>query len=350
MARRKRRPPSIDDVARKAGVSIATVSNVLHGKTHLFSPGTEKRVQAAIEGLGYRGNPIARSLARRRAQTLGFVAARHRGMIVADYFYSHVLDGFLERVLDADYQVKLVTLGMYDPPTRAEQLIEDGSLDGALLVSPAADGCLHGWVRQSEFPAVIVGGFPPQVTCPCVGMDDTVCMREAVQWLIGLGHRAIGYIGGPQRSWSARERRAGYHAALREAGIGPCDAWEREGDYESDSGSRCALEILAGARRPTVILCANDFMALGALHALRFKGVRVPEDISLMGFDDIDAGRLSHPPLTTLHQPIREIGQTAATLLLEQVETGKREAASVRLRGDIVERASVARRERGQPE
>ncbi len=170
---------------------------------------------------------------------------------------------------------------------------------------------------------------------------------EAVRWLLSLGHRRIGIITGPCQQWSAVRRWNGYLAAMRAAGIDPPPEWRHSGDYTWRSGRSGAAELMAVRPRVTAIVCGNDAVALSAMQALQDSGVRIPEDVSLIGFDDINAARWSRPQLATVRQPLHEIGGKAAETLIQEIATGKREAVARLYPGELIRRPSVGTPGRG---
>lgn len=214
-----------------------------------------------------------------------------------------MLDGILQGASDNSYQVKLVRV----PPSAHERAIghiEDGSVDGVILVALWADSPL---VRYME-----------------------------------LGHRRIGIITGDWRQWSARRREQGYLMALREAGITPLPSWRYEGNCCIEAGEAGALRLMQQEPRPTAIVCGNDRMAIGALHLLSEQGLRVPQDVSILGFDDAVEAAFTVPPLTSICQSMFEIGLRATELLLQQIEQGNQSRHSLLLPTERVVRATVA--------
>ncbi|MCS6830065.1 MAG: LacI family DNA-binding transcriptional regulator [Armatimonadota bacterium] len=337
----RKKLPTIREVAEAAGVSISTVSNVLYGKRGFYAPETAQRVWTAVEQLGYRPNHIARSLARRHTFTIGVVAEQLLGNVSHNLYFGVVLDGILQGATDRDYQVKIVRV----PASAYEKAfghIEDGSVEGAILLALPASNPIIERMEQSNIPSVVAGSIPPSSKLPCVDVEDIGATYQAVRWLISLGHRRIGIITGNLNYWSARRREQGYLMALREAGIEPHPAWRYEGNFSLAAGEAGALQLLRAEPPPTAIVCGNDRMAMGVLHALQRQGVKVPEQISVLGFDDEETATLTSPPLTTLRQPMFEIGLKAAELLLQQIELGKRLQHTLLLPAELVVRETVA--------
>ena len=332
--------PTIKDVAAYAGVSVTTVTNVLHGRGHRFSEETRQKVLRAVEALGYRPNQVARSLVRRRSYTLGVVVEHFRGALLGNPYFSTLLDGVLAEAVQAGYQLKIIALTSSDIE-HVRQRTEDGSIDGAILAAPLHQSPLLQWAQECPLPCVVAGSSPRDLHAACVDVDDENAVYQGVKWLIAQGHRRIAFIAGPVNYWSAHQREQGYLRALSEAGIFVTSHWIRRGNYSTESG-RWAMEKLLQVRPPfSAVVCCNDWMALGALEALRRRGICVPEEISVMGFDDVEAAAVASPPLTTIRQPVREIGMRAAKLLIQQIESGTRTPERVIFPGELVQRDST---------
>ncbi len=337
----RRGAPTIREVAEAAGVSISTVSNVLYGKQGYYSPETAERVWQAVKNLGYRPNHIARSLARRRTFTVGVVVEQQLGNVSHNLYFGIMLDGILQAATDSDYQVKIIRVRP-DNPEQAIGHIEDGSVDGVVLAALLANNPIIEHLEQSHVPSVVAGSIPPHAKLPCVDVDDTAGIYQAVKWLTQLGHRRIGIILGDLRQWSARRRESAYLMALRDAGIEPNPAWRYEGNYVLEGGEAGVHHLLSAHPRPSAIVCSNDTMAMGALRALHERGIKVPEEVSLIGFDDTPASAYTSPPLTTVRQPVFDIGLRAAEMLIQQVERGKRCEHNLLFPAELVVRNTVA--------
>jgi LacI family transcriptional regulator len=336
-----KKAPTIQEVARQAGVSIGTASNVMHGKSELHSPKTAQKVWESARSLGYRSNHLARSLARQRTATLGVVTERHQPMMIRNLYFSYLLDGFLEHAVPHTYQIKLISV-LNDDPQNGVLHIENGTVDGAVLIAPVIDSPLLSWAQQSRLPVVVIGStLPESFGLTCVDVDNEQATRQAIEWLIQQGHRRIGFVKGDPLHWSAYQREQAYLRSMQEHGIVPPQDWLVQGDYMLDSG-RKAMEQLLKCRPPlTAIFASNDQMALGIMDACRQYRIRVPAEVSVVGFDNVEHAALTIPTLTTVHHPVREIGMQAAELLIEQVETDKRFAKRVLLPGELVVRDST---------
>lgn len=334
---------TIRDVAKHAGVSVATVSHVLQGKSSLHAPATVERVRRSAEELAYRPNRTAQNLARRQTRTLGVVVeTMTTGRFTANAFCVEVLDGILDFAGEADYQVKIVSLKCNDSQTVA-QCVDNGSMDAAALIAPNSDGALVAWAQTASLPVVIVGGLPDGIDITRVDVDDEAALLSAVRWLTELGHRHIGIITGPPGQWSAIRRESAYRRALAGAGLDAAASLRYAGDYTYASGQAGAAELMKADPRPTAIVCGNDGVAAGALEALHRLHVRVPDEVSILGFDDHDVARWCRPQLTTIRQPFHEMGMKAAEMLIAAVETGAElQTEPVIFPGVLVRRRSTA--------
>lgn len=337
----QRKRCTIKEVAARSGVSVATVSNVLQNKSHLYSPQTAQRVWQAVRELGYRPSSVARSLIRQRTDTIG-VILEERQEVVLDPYVMAVLEGLLEYTVPRNYPIKIISMLYQQSADSFLAHVDDGSVDGVVLVAPRTHSVALQWAQQANIPAVVAGSTLPDTPLPCVDVDDTAAIYQAVRWLIELGHQRIGHIAGPQTQWSAKRRLQAYHQAMRDAGIAVKPEWVVEGQYTPPSGKEAMEQLLNTAQELTAVVCGNDWMAMGAMEAVYQRGLRVPEDISLVGFDDIDSAQWVTPPLTTMRQPMRQIGAKAAEMLINQIETGKRAREVVLFCAEMVVRQSVA--------
>lgn len=335
---RQHRRPAMTDVARSAGVSHQTVSRVLNGHPSV-SPQTRALVLTAIDDLGYRPNTTARALATGLSQTLGIIT------IAGNYYGpSSTLYGVEGAARDAGYAVTVVNLPGPDP--RAMQEAADRLLAqrvaGIVAVVPltsASEG-LHRFA--DDVPCVIVEGLPGSDQLNVVRVDQEVGARMATEHLLALGHATVWHVCGPTPDeWpEAGARLATWRRVLEEQGRPVPPALP--GDWSARSGYE-AGKIIARATDCTAVFVANDQMALGVLRALRESGRRVPEDVSLVGFDDIPEAEFFWPPLTTVRQDFAAVGRQSLRALIEQIDSGERRPADVVLAPEFVVRASTAR-------
>jgi DNA-binding LacI/PurR family transcriptional regulator len=317
------------DVARLAGVSQQTVSRVLNDSPHV-RPDTRERVREAIRKLEYRPNRLARALVTGRSRTLGVLS-----FDTTLYGPASTLFAIERAAHDAGYFVSIASLRSLDAEsvrTAVERLREQG-VDGVLAIAPqvsAAAGLLQ---APADVPIVATeAGSPGSV--PLVAVDQQAGARLATEHLLGLGHRTVWHVAGPPDWLEATDRISGWRAALEAAGaVAPPPL---PGDWSARSGYALA-EMIGDA---TAVFAANDQMALGLLRALHELGRRVPEDVSIAGFDDIPEAAYFTPPLTTVRQRFDEVGARALRLLLDRIEGGARGADTVA--PELVVRASTA--------
>ncbi|MBO0899252.1 LacI family DNA-binding transcriptional regulator [Cellulomonas sp. zg-ZUI222] len=336
------RRPSITDVARRAGVSVGTVSNVLNRPDHVASS-TRDRVQAVIEDLGFVRNASARQLRVGSANMLGVLV-----LDLANPFFTGIARGVEDRIAPEDYTL---VLSSSDADTEREarylRLHEEHGVQG-ILVSPARasiDQVLA--VRDRGMQVVLLDASADVTEISSVGVDDVRGGALATEHLLALGHRRIGLVNGPGDVRPCADRRAGTVAALTAAGLDPGKvlAEVTVPAMTADAGDAAMTELLAlgPARRPTATFCTNDLLALGALRALRRAGVAVPEQMAVVGYDDIPVLGLLPVPLTSVRQPTHTLGWTAADLLLREAAAGRGvEHQRVLFQPELVVRASTA--------
>ncbi|MCS7209230.1 MAG: substrate-binding domain-containing protein [Fimbriimonadales bacterium] len=217
--------------------------------------------------------------------------------------------------------------------------------DGALLLSPEIGSPLLEWRLRCSLPAVVVGAtVPADYGLPCVDVDNEAAMRELTRWVIQQGHRAVGYVGGNPRHWSAQQRERAFRRTLAEMGVPLREEWVLEGRYSIDSGVEAARQLLQLPELPTVVICANDLMAVGLIQELQLHGVRVPQDLSVAGFDDEPQVQQLGYALTSIRHPMHEIGRAATEQLLQCLERGEcLSADALLLPGLLIVRSSVRR-------
>ena len=306
--------PTIRDVARASRVSIATVSRVFNDSP-LVTADTRRRVLASASRLGYWPNSIARSLITNRTHTLGVVMPDLFGE-----FFSEVVHGMDLAARERGFHL-LVSRSSSTEGDLAETLrTMRGRVDGLALMAPAFDASRFLREVPGIIPTVLLNPESTPAEADSVSIANFEGASQLVRHLLSLGHRKIAHISGPASNIDARQRRDGYRAALRAAGIEPAPHLEPAGDFVEQSGFEAAAALLRLADRPTAIFAANDYMAVGVLGALHDAGVRVPEDMAVAGFDDIALARYVTPPLTTVHVDMLELGRRAVQLLLEREE------------------------------
>ncbi len=310
--------PKIKDIAERAGVSVATVSRALSGSS-LVTDETRKRINALARELNYRPNVSARNLRTRRSMSVLLVVRD-----VGNPFYLEILKGVEATAREAGYAV-LMGNTENDPDREVEyfNMLRDGHADGMILMTGKLPPPQPGESADlSHLPVVIALEMIEGSGFPHVQIDNAAAARAAVEHLIALGHRHIAHIAGPLPEVMALNRRDGYRAAMKAAGLEIPEGYEVRGDYLLESGEARVADLFALSEPPTAIFAANDEMAYGAIHALRRLGRDVPGDVSVVGFDDLYLSKAFYPPLTTVSQPRAEIGRTAMSQLLNILSEG----------------------------
>jgi DNA-binding LacI/PurR family transcriptional regulator len=337
---RPRRPTSAD-VARKAGVSRTTVSFVLNRRTEArISPATRERVLDAARLIGYRHEAPPRRPTSSHSRMIGLVLRQSAEQVSSDALLAEVVRGVSEAARDAGHHVLLEPL----PPTEGSTygaLVRTGHTDGLIVSGPRWDDAELLELVEDGYP-IVVQGTVPDIPVPSVDVDNRAGARHAVGHLVKLGHRSIACItNAPLAYTAAAERLAGYRDALEAAGVTADDALVAEGEFDASSGHRAMNELLARGLPFTAVFVASDVVALGALASLREHGYSIPDDISVVGFDDIPLAAHFDPPLTTIRVPAHDLGFTAGRALLERL--GRRSVtARTLLPTELIVRASTA--------
>ncbi|HLO95496.1 MAG TPA: LacI family DNA-binding transcriptional regulator [Burkholderiaceae bacterium] len=336
---RKSGPVTLGMVAQASGVSPSTVSRILNG-TAVVSAEKKAAVDRAIAELGFVPNPIARGLAGGRTMSIGVIT-----QFIDSPFFGVAMRG-IEETLSAAHYSALFVSGHWDVEVeqRCIDTLMSRRVDGMIILNGrVGDAALRQLAKQ--VPTVVTGRSIKAPNLYAMDYDHREGARLATQHLIARGHRDIAHIGGDLSHSDARERLAGYQAALEAAGIPFRPALVECGNYLEEGGRKAAERLLASPQHFTALFAANDQMAMGATLALHKAGLRVPQDISLVGFDDLDLATHMTPPLTTVHQASLELGRLTAQALLEMLAGGKPELRLPEPR--LVERDSVAAPVRG---
>jgi LacI family transcriptional regulator, galactose operon repressor len=312
---------TIRDVAALAGVSTATVSRVLSGASPA-RPQTAHRVLAAARQLDYRPSGVARSLQRRRTRTLGLIITD-----IENPFYPELVRAVEDAALAHDHTVLLCN-GAEDPDRerRALEELAERRVDGIVIASGRLTARYSDWLASAPTPIVLVNSHVEGLPVASIVSDNRAGGRLGAEHLIALGHRRIGYLTAPPANAAAGERLAGVHDALRAAGLDPAAMPLEEGDGHVAGGELAMTRLIHRAPELTGILCYNDLTAIGALRALRAVGRRVPAEMSVVGFDGIEAAAYVDPPLTTIEQQTTEMGRWAVDRLIGRLHGGSPEA------------------------
>ncbi len=310
---------TIEQIAELAAVSRSTVSRVLNNQPSV-RPEVRDRVLRIIDEQGYAPHAAARSLASQRTNMIGLLIPRSAAVIFSDPFFPHVIQGITAACSNRGYYLMLSMVTAGEEHGFYQQILRGRHLDGVIMLSTDIDDPILPLMIRDQTPLVMVGRHPFFQDVSWVDVNGQAAARTAVAHLVGLGHRTIATITGPLQMAAALERRDGYKQALLEAGIAINSAQIVEGDYTQPSGYAAMQQLLALPTPPTAVFAANDSMAMGALRAITAAGLRVPEDIAVVGFDDLPLANFATPALTTMRQPIELMGHTAASLLIDQLE------------------------------
>lgn len=329
------------DVAARAGVSRTTVSFVLNDVPGVnISQETRDRVLQAAQELGYVPDAAARSLASRRTYTLGLVLVRNQSHIAADAFLPQVIHGLAESTRQAGFHLLLEPVEDISHPDAYIHLVRAKHIDGIILSGPRSDDEQLAALVDEGFPVVLLGQLPGKHAC-FVDVDNRSAAREAVGHLIRLGHRRIGCItNAPSEYTGGADRLAGYRDALQAAGLPYEDNLVRFGNFVPESGYQAAHSLLQEVSSPAAFFVASDVVAFGAMAAIRERGLTIPDDIALVGFDDIPLARYVDPPLTTVRLPAAELGRQAGQIIVDLIQNGKVPNRNVLLETELVIRAS----------
>ncbi len=341
--RTRRTSTTLEEVAHLAGVSRATVSRVVNGSPRV-SPEVRTEVQSAIERLGYVPNRAARSLVTRRSDSIAVVITEPTARLFSDPFFPRLLRGISSELAARDRQLILLMPDSAADESRTADYLTAGHVDGALLVSLHANDPLPDRLSTAGIPIVLVGRPPKGIRASYVDVDNRQGAQSAVGHLIAGGRRVIATIAGPGDMAAGTDRLAGYRDALAEAGIAPDPALETTADFTQDGGSVAMSRLLATRPDIDAVFAASDLMAVGALTALAGTGRRVPADVAVVGFDDSPVATSTTPQLTSVRQPIEEMGHEVARLLIAAVEASDPVPRRVILATELVRRASSAGR------
>jgi LacI family transcriptional regulator len=327
--------PTINDVARLAGVSKKTVSRVIN-RSPLLNETTREKVEGVIAELGYVPNPQARALALRRNFLIGLIHDNPNAQMVLG-----VQEGILSAIRDTEFALVVRPVNRRSPDMLDDvrAFLEQQRLFGVMLLPPISENdALAGLCEDLGVTYVRMGSVRLDEDEHMVASNDREAVARAVGYLVERGHRRIGFVAGPEGFRSAAERALGYRDALAQAGIALDPAIMAEGSYTFETGIAAGEKLLAASPRPSAIFASNDEMAAGVLHAARRQGLSVPEDLSIVGFDDTAIAAHIWPPLTTVRWPIQAMAKAAAIKLIDPAQARKQPSHFL---SDLIERASV---------
>jgi len=341
--RTRRNGTTLEEVALRAGVSRATVSRVVNGSPKV-SPDVRRAVEAAVAELGYVPNRAARSLVTRRSGSVGVVITEPPGRLFSDPFFPRLLRGISGALSARDLQLVLLMPSSPAETDRTADYIAGGHVDGILLVSLHGADPLPDLLATAGVPFVS-GGRPLRTPAASyVDVDNRGGARSAVEHLLAGGRRVVATITGPTDMGAGVDRLAGYREALTDAGIAPDPSLEAAGDFTQEGGSAAMERLLAARPDIDAVFAASDLMASGAMAVLEAANRRVPQDVAVVGYDDSPVATSVRPRLTSVRQPIEEMGHEMARLLIDAVEGTDPVQRRVILATELIRRASSAGR------
>jgi DNA-binding LacI/PurR family transcriptional regulator len=333
-------PPTLEQVAALAGVSRATVSRVVNGSPKV-SPVVRAQVERAVAKLGYVPNRAARSLVTRRTDSVALVVSEPQARFLSEPFFAGMVRGVSAALAETGVQLLLLIAQDLPDRGRLERYVVGGHVDGVLLASLHGDDPLPGILERAGVPAVLVGRPAGPAPASYVDADNRGGAAKAVAYLAGRGRRRVATITGPLDMGVGLDRLDGYRDGLAAAGLGEAGDLVETGDFTEEGGAAAMARLLRRPGRPVdAVFAASDLMAAGALRALRAAGRRVPDDVAVVGFEDSAVARYTQPPLTTVRQPIEEMGRQATRLLLAKV-AGEAGRMHLILDVELVVRASA---------
>lgn len=328
---------TIIEVAAEAGVSFATVSRVINNDVHV-RPETRERVLAAMQRLGFVANRQARSLAGGKSNLIG--------LLVPDLGTGYI--GEIIRGIDTELSwtgIDLILYTTHRTATKESNYVANlarGMVDGLLLVLPRSPVDYLVTLTRQNFPFVLIDHQGTGESCPAVGATNWQGAYTATEYLISLGHKRIGFITGSMDLGCAENRLKGYRSALRTYHIDDTSELIYEGTFSQPDGYAGACALLDLENPPTAIFASNDVMAMGVMDAVRNRGLRIPDDISVVGFDNIPQSAMVYPPLTTVQQPLEQMGRVAAQMLISILKNGEKDPSRIELPTELVVRSSTS--------
>lgn len=329
--------PTLADVAQSAGVSMMTASRALNGRSGV-AQNTKERVLAKARELGYVANMSARSLVGGRMNVLGLVVPD-----LVTQFVGEVAAGSSEAAEKLGFDLLIYTTShKVDLESARIKVLKNGLVDGILAVLPRNPANILGDLTNSGMPVVIIDSRGSSINLPTIVVENYNGARYAVEHLIALGHKRIGFLAGAEDVECSKDRLRGYREGLLNAGLAFDQNLVRPGNFRQPTGFQAALELLRLPNPPTAIFAANDLTAFGAIEAVKEVGLRVPHDVSVVGFDDIQMATQVHPPLTTVKQPLHQMGISAVNLLVSMISGITPVSQRISLPTELIVRSSTA--------
>ncbi len=329
--------PTLEEIAKLSHVSRSTVSRVINDDPHVRSE-TRDKVRQVIQQLNYQPNAVARSLAAGHTRILGLIVPAGIAVTFEDPFFPTFIRGVTSACNLNNYSLMLWLADAEYERRTINQIVRNGFLDGMILSSIHLPNEIVSALKASEMPFVVVGQLEPQMDNHYVDVENQRGAQEIVAYLLRLGYRRIATISGPMDTVTAQHRRQGYMDALHSRAIIVNPALEIGGDFTEPSGYYAMQRLLQ--QKPDAVFAANDLMAIGAMRAIKERGLRIPEDIAIVGFDGIPSSANTDPPLTTVRQPSHHMGVVAAEILIELLQQGEMYKHRVILPTELIVRES----------
>ncbi|MCB0283763.1 MAG: LacI family DNA-binding transcriptional regulator [Calditrichae bacterium] len=314
---------NIQEIARRSNVSIATVSRVLNNKGPV-KPETRNKILTLAKQLNYKPSPHARALSSRRTDTIGVILPE-----LVDEYFMDIIQGIDEEA--HLFNKYLMISSSHSQRNDIETIMEfmgSGRTDGAIIMAPSLHDEIYEVIKKSKRPVVLLNCCSSKTNVVSFNIDNYRGARQIVAHLIDHGYRKIGMIKGPDRNIEAQARFEGFHDILVERGLEYKENYVISGDFSLTSGNYGMLRLMGSDDKPQAIFAANDYMAIGAYQAARNLNLKIPEDVAIVGFDDIFTSRIIHPRLTTVHVPVVELGRRALNYLVGMIDGTKDPAES----------------------
>lgn len=330
-------PLTLEDIAQMCGVSRSTVSRVINGSSNVSEP-TRQKVLDLIQNIGFQPNLAARGLAVGRTRVIGLVIPTGLTAIFSDPYFPLVIQGVSSVCNAHEYSVMLwLAEPEYERKT-ISQVLYSGLIDGVIVSSMLMDDPIINRLSESPQPFISIGRHPTNNELNFVDVDNRTGANQAVSYILHTGRRRVAMITGPRNMIAGRDRYQGYQDTLRERGLHLQPELVAEGEFTDISGYLAMKQLLP--QRPDAVFVASDAMAFAAMRAIQEAGLRIPEDIAVVGFDDIPPAATSKPPLTTVRQPIQRTGSVAAEMLIERIEHPETQNCRIILPTELVIRSS----------
>ncbi len=328
---------TIKDVARLAGVSTTTVSHVIN-KTRFVAEATQEKVMKAVDELNYAPSAVARSLKCNSTRTIGMLVTQSTNL-----FFSEVISGVESYCYRQGYTLILCnTGGIYEKQRDYIRMLAEKRVDGILVMCSDFTEELNEMLnRHTNIPKVVMDWGPESSQADKIMDNSEEGGYIATKYLIDNGHTDIACLSGHFDKLACKERIVGFRRAMAEANIPVNEDWILEGNFECDTAVLLADKITAMEKRPTAVFCFNDTMALGLMSRLQQNGIKIPDDVSVVGYDNIELAEYFSPPLTTIHQPKRRVGKNAFEILLERIKDKDHEKRIFEMQPELVVRNTV---------